>query len=266
MTRVAVLGIVFAGFMFGFDSGRLRAEDRETMLARLHSSVVMVVVGKDEFSGFIIARDPPLVATVAHMAIKMEKPEDVIVRANETGMEARVKAVHVHKGYKKDRTSKDPYGPDVAILELEGESPDLGSALSLAPPNTDADLRGLEIVLLGFPFYSTLLNERESPAAVFRRGSVQRMLDDDAAHTTIMPLTKRPMFQHDLSCLPGESGAPIVSVLSGAVVGVQNGDRKWKKTSTGEMLASYSVAVHADKLWEVAEQANLTKALEQAGK
>lgn len=264
MKRLAILGIVLLAES-RFSSSQAQAQDFERALIPIRSAVVLVVVGEDTYSGFLIADDPPLVATAAHMAANVAKPEDVIVRANETGTIARVRAVHIHNGYKKERTNKDPYGPDAAILELDPASPELGLVLAISPPNTETDLRGIEIVSLGFPPYAAIPSELESPAAVFRRGVVQRMLDDNATTTTIMPPTRRPLLQHDLNCLLGESGSPIVSLSSGMVVGIQIGDRKWK-TTAGVVFANPGIAVHADKLWEVAEQAGFTQALQQAGK
>lgn len=122
------------------------------------------------------------------------------------------------------------------------------------------DWTGTSIGCLDFPFYATISVERESPSAVFRRGVVQRMLDDNAATTTVMPAEQRPLLQHDLACLAGESGGPIVSLPSGMIIGIQVGNRKWRNKA-GEVVAEHGIGVHSDRLWEVMKQAGLSHGL-----
>lgn len=241
-----------------------RAADAQAVAARVQSAMVVVVVGEADATGFLISRDPPLIATNAHVATLAAKPEEIIVRANVTGTVGKVKAIHIHKDFKQDQGKKNPYSPDLAILELEDTHPDLGAPLVLAPPKHGEDLRGCEIIYLGFPNYVTPTGERESAEAVIRRGLVQRMVDLDGS-TTTTPIVQRRMLEHDLGVLPGESGGPILSVSSGSVIAVHHGTRRFYKKGTRDLIVAISVAMHADLLWEVAEQAGLTEALQQAG-
>lgn len=221
-------------------------------------SVCVVQVGTEKFSGFVIAHNPPIVATVAHSTLKVQKLTDITIRINEKGTVMTVKAFHVHPGYNR---KTNPFSPDVAVLELNPNQGKLGSPLLLAKHKSGVDVRGAEIVSLGFPFYSTRGKETESPEATARKGLIRRMLDYDFTTTSL--LTQRPIIEHDLGILNGESGAPIMLIPSGEVIGVQHGIRRTTKKETNELLATLPVAIHVDELWSLLNHARLTKFLQR---
>lgn len=224
----------------------------QALAARSRPAIMVVAIGEYDATGFLIARDPPLVATVAHAATLATKPEDMIIRLNETGNPVAVQAIHIHPAYHQQATPKDPYSPDLAILELAATDKELGQPLVLAFPNYTADLRGLEVISLGFPTYATLTGERESAESIIQQGVVQRMIDFDG-NTTTLPPTQRPMFEHSFATSPGESGAPVLDVSSGTVIAIHHGTRRVYKSGTRELQAVIPVALRVDLLWELIE-------------
>lgn len=235
----------------------LFAGDVQTIAARGQKALFLISAGKGDGTGFLISRDPPLVVTVGHLVSKVEKPEEIVVRTNETETLRKVRALHIHKGFKEDGGGKNPYSPDLALLELETAKDALGPPLMLAREKPGEDLRGAAIVSMGFPNYTLYGKERESPEAVTRRGIVRRLQDYDGSTTS--PLLKRPMFEHDLDVLVGESGSPMMLATSGTVIGIQVGTRRFTKKDTKELIVALSVGVHVRELWVLLDQVGMTK-------
>lgn len=240
--------------------GQSRAGEVQELAAKSRPAVVMVMVGSEDSTGFLITTDPPLVATVAHAVTSATEPSAIIIRLNETGEPLHVRAVHIHAGYKRDATPKDPYSSDVAILELEATDTELGQPLVLSAPQVENDLRGLEVIALGFPTYATLTGERESAESVIRHGFIQRLIDFDGT-TTTMPPTSRPMLEHTFEASPGESGMPVLDVTSGLVVAIHHGTRRLRDPQTREVRAIVPVCLRIDLLWELIDQAGLGNAV-----
>lgn len=245
--------------------GGARAGEIQQLMKRCSASVVLISIGETDATGFLICREPPLIACAAHTAVLAKKPEDVIVRVNESGAPMQVKAVHMHPGYQEDKERKTAYGPDAAILHLQTIDAGLGSPFILAKPKS-GDLRGIEVISLGFPAHATLSRgaERESPEATIRRGLVQRLVDYDAL--TNLPVEQRPIIEHDFVTEKGESGSPLINVSSREVVAIHVRSQRFLKKGTQEVVSIVPVAVRVDVLWELLEQAGFSAAVELTGK
>lgn len=257
MKRMLVLFVLMCG-----GSSAAVSQDLYKQAARNMSSVVLIQIGPTDGTGFVISHDPPLIATNAHVAMQGKQPSDITVRLNESGTPLKVQAIHLHKGYDTKRSSKETYGPDVALLELEAGTTGLGPPLPLLSATSPTDIRGREVVLIGYPVYATFTGERDSAEAAVRYGTVQRLIDYDGG--TSSSLAKRPLMEHFPAVTPGESGSPLISLDTGVVIGIHNGTKTFRRKGTTEVLATVPVAVHTRILWEVIEQANLTKAVRSA--
>lgn len=251
--KCVVTILVFAASMW--QSASVGAQDLQTQALRCLPSVVLVQIGEVDGTGFVISHEPDIIATNAHVAMQATQPADIQVRLNESGAPLKVKAIHIHTGYDTKRTSKESHGPDVALLELEPGATALGPPLPLLASPELVDIRGMELVLIGYPTYATMTGERDTPEAAIRYGTVQRLIDYDG--TTTSPLHERPLIEHFPDVVSGESGSPLIDLKSGAVVGIHVGTRRFFRKGTTEVLAAVPLAVHVDVLWEVLAQSKL---------
>lgn len=241
------------------------AEETPSIAARSQKALFVVSVGTNNCTGFLIARDPPLIATVAHIPSVAEKAEQILVRTNETGAIQKVRVRHLHKDFVKGSGKGSmPFSADLTLLELEGKSADFGIPLTLTKEGGNEDLRGKNIVSLGFPFYALAGEELQSPETIVRRGLIRRFLDYNGSTTS--PMQKRPLLEHDLDALGGESGAPLILSPTGNVIGIQIGNRTFTSKETKQITAKFSLAIHVNHLWELLEQADMKKAILKASK
>lgn len=234
--------------------------DFSPAIAKYGRSVFLVVANGQGGTGFLIATDPPLVATAAHVLVGVQ-PRAIVVYMNETGSPSAVRAVHIHRAFG-GRTNGEIeiYSPDVALLQIAGVPVDLGPPLPLASPTTAQGVRAHSVASLGFPFYSTADFGRNPPEATMQVGVISRLLDFNRGARS--PLGTRWIFEHSLENLPGHSGAPLL-LPSGEVVGIRHCFRT-VKTTAGNQTVSTTIpyAVRVDALWELLEDLGLARAVQ----
>lgn len=234
----------------------------QKVVADCQPSVFMITIEKKTATGFLVCRNPVLVVTTAHTVAKVEDPADIKVwtRLGKKKDARRVRAIHPHKGFKNDRTEKEAYSPDVALLELE-MGPVLQEPLGLAAHAPNEDLRGHEIIGIGFPFYAAAGQEYKDAEAAVQVGIVRRVVGFD--WSTKLPLSQRSMFELSFDQWPGDSGSPIISLSSGKVLGVSHGTNrrnlKRKGSEIETVLFQRSGAIHIREVWALLEQTKMKK-------
>lgn len=238
----------------------------QKVVAGCQSSVFMITIEKKTATGFLVCRNPALVVTTAHTVAKVEDPADIKVwtRLEEKGGSRRVRAIHLHKDFKKDRTEKEAYSPDVALLELAPGAP-LKEPLSLAVCSATEDLRGHEIMSIGFPFYAAAGQEYKDAEAAVQVGIVRRVVGFN--WSTKLPRSQRSMIELSFDQWPGDSGSPIISQSSGKVLGVSHGTNrrnlKRKGSEIETVLFQRSGAIHVREVWALLEQTKMKKLVNQ---
>jgi hypothetical protein len=141
----------------------------------------------------------------------------------------------------------DPMSPDVAILELDADGPELTVEFL---PATEAELRTLfaqPAAIYGFPGYD---NEDwpklgSKPAATFHDGVVSRIADfhlDPGA-----PFEELQNVQYTMTTWGGFSGSPVF-LPNGRVCAIHNMGRKVK---SGEVVQSMPHGIRVDCLLEL---------------
>lgn len=264
MNRLFVLGLVvfnvisFTNLAAMAQTGTPQSNPAE-IAARIRPSVFLIWADTKINTGFLICRQPPLVATVAHDVINVEDLSKLVVQANETGVKWKVKAVHLHPEFKPLETDQDPFSADVALLELEENETELGSALVLKNPSATQDLRGQEVLMLGFPFYLIVglpRSEREHLEAVLRHGIVERHVDFDTSTTS--PLAERPMIQSSVLAYQGDSGAPLVD-RAGEVIAIQHGVRRIRVQQ--EVVGRLGMSINVRLLYQLIESTGFADAI-----
>lgn len=115
--------------------------------------------------------------------------------------------------------------PDVAILKLKSDGPDLPEEFELAGPDTRA-LQARSVGTLGFPVYAMrkvgLPQAFDRVNAVFSHGYVSRERDLYDGFTDFEGIfAKGPstVFEHTVPFYPGQSGSPLF-LSDGRVIGV----------------------------------------------
>lgn len=216
------------------------------LVTQIKPAIVLVCLGKGNSTGFLISKEPPLVATVAHMVSKAKDPSELTIRANETGAVAQVKTIHIHKNFNSEQGGKNPYSTDLAVLELEKLCDGLGKPLILSQTKLGEGLAGEEIIQMGFPYYSTAGKFIKQPEAVLNHSIIQRIVGFN--WNTDIPVKERRMMEYRYSALPGDSGSPVILLSSGEVIGVHHGSRKHYEKTTKAIITMSSGAIHVAEL------------------
>lgn len=213
-------------------------------------------------TGFVISRGHRLVATNAHVA-DISK----IAVLNESRNAYKVMKKWYHPGVVRlmddGRTkilSADPLDgqvwaecADIAILQLEGNGPDLPAEAMLASPLDAQRILGASVGMIGYPGYQRdqLFKSDLYASATFVRGTISRMTG--LGHNPDAALDRRHLVHFDSNSYKGFSGSPVFGV-NGQVVVVNNHIHLHDGHSEGSNLA-YGIRI--DALWELIEHANL---------
>jgi endonuclease G len=105
----------------------------------------------------------------------------------------------------------DDAAPDVALLRIAGD--DLPAPLPLAEAEATG---GALVALIGYPAYDSR-NDPDDQARYFRDlYAVKRF----APGKVMQPLSARTVLTHDCTSLGGNSGSPLIDLVSGQVVGL----------------------------------------------
>lgn len=222
--------------------------DTSPFLERYSSSIFLVHAGQRTGTGFLIAKEPPLIATSAHVVADC-RVEDVGVYRNEDRTRHAVQRliVHAHARERAGGPVRNP-GPDVAVIELSALPLDAGPPLHLASPTAAGAIRGKPIAAIGFPFYAVTNPAEDPPQAVVATGLAGRLLDFQ--RTSRLPVDRRWLIEHDARTVSGFSGAPVFLITTGEVAAIVQGFRDFSHQTTSEELR-IPHAVRVDALWEL---------------
>lgn len=213
-------------------------------------------------TAWVISRKHRLLATNAHVADMFFKAQPGQFKAKMNGSELvyGVDKVWFHPGVQRFPTRDEnlairsanvktgpvcPLGPDVAVLQLSGQGPELPVELTMAAPDVVFDLQALPVAILGFPGHDTLAWEKVKRAqATFHEGTISRVTDfklDGGAGPE-----QAQCLQYSMQGFGGFSGSPIY-LASGQVVGLHNMSR------SADPKAARKIAhgVRIDALWEL---------------
>lgn len=142
----------------------------------------------------------------------------------------------------------DPASPDLAVLQLSADGPELKVELSVASPEELQTLFAQPAAMLGFPGHDTLGWPAlgENPGATFHDGVVSRITDFSLSLTA--PEEERQFVQYTMSTWGGFSGSPVF-LPTGHVAAVHNMAR-YNKGQAGD-VKSIPHGIRIDSLWEL---------------
>jgi len=267
-TRFMLTTAVWACFLWS-GGVPLRADEPKANVSLAHATRSLrpgiFLVGAEKVghgTAWVISRKHRLLATNAHVADMFFKARPGQFKAKMNGSETvyGVDRVWFHPGVQRYPTRDEnlairsanahlgpvcPLGPDVAVMQLSAQGPELPVELSMASPDVVFDLQALPVAILGFPGHDTLAWEKVRRAqATFHEGTISRVTDfklDGGASTE-----QAQCLQYSMQGFGGFSGSPIY-LASGHVVGLHNMSR------SADQKASRKIAhgVRIDSLWEL---------------
>ncbi|MEY9419440.1 hypothetical protein ABIF69_005882 [Bradyrhizobium japonicum] len=167
-----------------------------------------------DFIGTAFAVSPTLAAATAHIArLMLQKGPDTVYRLNfsfdgsqaDKAIGVKVRLIHPYFDFALLEMDR-PVGED-RILSFSAKSPDVRE----------------RIALVGYPAYDPR-NDARTLAAVFGNvfGTKQLMPGTVVGGTEMSTSagTEVPALIHDASCISGTSGAPVIQLSTGHVVGI----------------------------------------------
>ncbi|MFN0019907.1 MAG: tetratricopeptide repeat-containing serine protease family protein [Pirellulaceae bacterium] len=142
----------------------------------------------------------------------------------------------------------DPNCPDIAILQMTEEGPDLAMEFKMAAPKEFDTLFAQAVAIMGYPGTDTTGWPQigETAEATFHDGVVSRLTD--FRNKVAVPIEQKQFLQYTMSTWAGFSGSPIF-LPSGQVVAVHN-SAKYLKGAGGNVQA-IPHGVRIDSLWEL---------------
>jgi len=214
-------------------------------------------------TAWVISKKHRLLATNSHVAdILHDAGGEMVAIPSGTAQVYKVVKVWYHPGvrrYLKNQPGMsirstdpregaiDPYSPDLAILQLESEGPDL--TVEFAPATAD-ELKSLfarPAAISGFPGYDNKSWPKlgSKPVATYHDGVISRLTDFSLAPDAV---PEELLFvQYTMSTWPGYSGSPVF-LPSGHVAAVHNMGRK--EQSRG-VLQSIPHGIRVDALLDM---------------
>lgn len=187
-------------------------------------------------SAWVISKKHRLLVTNAHVAdIRHASAGKMVAVQNGTDKFYNVEKVWYHpgvrrylKGHRLSIRSSDPeegeidsHAPDLAILQLGSDGPDLQTEFIPAGLDELGKIFAQPVAIMGFPGHDThgLPRQGESAAATFHSGVVSRITDFQFNNGT--PAAEHQFVQYTMSTWGGFSGSPVF-LPSGRVVCVHN--------------------------------------------
>ena len=231
----------------------------------LKEGVFLVGGEKGHGTAWVISKKHRLLATNAHVADINFKASGVKFQAmmNGTNRVYPITKIWYHPGVRRWPTEDkqlsvrsishlmgdvNPSSPDVAVLQLGSEGPDLPVELALADPKVVFDLQTLPVGILGYPGTDTLdwPSKGQRALATFHEGVVSRVTD---FNLDAVPDELSQCLQYTMDTWGGFSGSPIF-LKSGEVVALHNKSRPAdpKGGSRNRFIAH---GVRVDSLWEL---------------
>jgi len=143
----------------------------------------------------------------------------------------------------------DPHCPDLAVLQLAGDGPDLSVEFSLATPDEWGSLFSQPVAIMGFPGHDTQPWPAfgEKVAATYHAGVVVRRLTDFRDRPGAPP-AELQLVQYNMANWEGFSGAPVF-LASGRVGAVHSAARTVK--GPGGEIASMARGIRSDCVLEL---------------
>ncbi len=142
-----------------------------------------------------------------------------------------------------------PHCPDLAVLQLSEDGPDLPFEWQMATPDELQHLFARPVAILGFPGDDTpyFPDDGETAVATFHDGTISRLTDFQGSVN--VPYEDRQWVQYTMSTFPGFSGSPVF-LANGHVVAVHNSAPESKNPNTGQVIAKPH-GIRIDCLWEL---------------
>ncbi len=230
-------------------------------IARRYLQGVMLVGHPDVGHGtaWVISKKHRLLATNAHVADLMAKGKQAMAITNETSNIYKVEKAWYHPGVRRyfegsgslSILSSDPEDgpvfpscPDLAVLQLSSDGPDLPVEFTMATRNEVESVLGNPAAIFGFPGHDTdWPSLGQSPIATLHDGIVSRVTDFFNSTRS-----ERQQLQYTMSTWGGYSGSPLI-LSNGHVVGVHNMARTVESGSG--VIRSIPHGVRIDCLWEL---------------
>jgi len=216
-------------------------------------------------TAWVISKKYRLLATNAHVAdMHLQGGNKLLAIPSQSNQVYVVEKVWYHPGvrryFKGDTTNSiqstnraegpiDPHSPDVAVLQLAPEGPDLPVEFSMATPDDLKNLFAQEAALVGFPGTDTqswpALGEKA--AATFHDGVISRITDFSQSPSA--PPGELQFVQYTMATWGGFSGSPVF-LPNGRVVAIHNMASTIPNKKTGEVRA-IPHGIRVDSLWEL---------------
>jgi tetratricopeptide (TPR) repeat protein len=236
-------------------------------IRNLRKAVFLVGYSGGHGSAWVLSKKHRLLATNAHVADMFHKArkENLAFQAmmNGTKQVYTVTKAWYHPGVRRFPTADenlsvcstdpafgdvDPASPDLAVLQLGPDGPDLPVEFELARAAVLYDLQGLPVAILGYPGHDTLSWPKNGGPvqATFHEGVVSRVTDfrfeatDDELAQCL---------QYTMETFSGFSGSPIF-LRTGEIIGLHNSSRTVRAPGGGpaRMIAN---GIRADSLSEL---------------
>lgn len=221
-------------------------------IARSHEHGVLIAGSPETTFGtaWVISRKHRLLITNAHVAdLFHEGKGTMFAIPNGTSQVYRVSNVYYHPGVRRYSKSTggfsirssdpqdgdvDPRSPDLAVLRLTADGPELTIEFPLATQEELGTLFAQPAAIFGFPGHDT----KEWPklggqaSATYHAGVISRMTDFEL--NVGGPEAEKQFVQYTMSTWGGFSGSPIF-LPSGRVAAVHNMARKTDESPQGEV-------------------------------
>ncbi|MGC3969798.1 MAG: serine protease [Pirellulales bacterium] len=211
-------------------------QDLGTTGRQMAKGVFLVGGSAGTGSAWVISKKHRLLVTNAHVAdIRHDSGGKMVAVQNGTATFYDVEKVWYHpgvrrflKGHRLSIRSSDPndgdtdaWAPDLAILQLSAEGPDLETEFVPATLDELTNLFAQPVAIMGFPGHDThgLPSQGETAAATFHTGVVSRITDFQFNNGT--PAGEHQFVQHTIPTWSGFSGSAIF-LANGHVVCVHN--------------------------------------------
>jgi tetratricopeptide (TPR) repeat protein len=242
------------------------APDAVTQLAQSvrAASPSIFIVGKNDAgtgTAWLLSKKNRLLATNAYVADLFEKGTGpMLAYQNGTLNVFKVAKVFYHPGVMRVsqgvilRTTSTNTGsvysrsPDVAVLQLTEEGPELPDELPLASRGELFDLFAQPVAMLGYPSLDTngaLPAVGQKATASFREGVIDRV--SDFSNNAGGPPERQQYLQHSMVGWFGFSGSPMF-LPNGHVVALNNSGGTFSQNG---LTATLTWGIRADCLWEL---------------